>query len=305
MAVRAAAARALAPLVAPDVASTAITATLNNLAPRFPNRCSRLILASKGKGSGAPRVGYNASHGALLCVKALLAPGGPAAAADPVSRAAAVDAAAGGLAACVYLASESPVAAVAAEWLACAEAALALTTTTDGGCGAAGGLRRLAWKPSNPSSFGRFVMQSGGGAAAEAAAKAGASVAPADVVWVKTAARLRVKLILAAAGAGSNDVGVGEGDKAAAAAAATTTDDAGAYPARGDRDAATTAAKQCLFALPYEGKAAGMKALRDAGPDVVAGALDIAALLTFLCTVVVPGEKRHSCIRRGRVVASS
>ena len=152
LAIRAAAARALAPLVAPDKVPSAVTSTLGNLVARFGTPGGgggsgrggsrgggdSNSSGARGKGDGAPRVGYNAAHGALLCVKALLGPGGPAAAADPTSRAAAVDATAGALAACAWIATESPVAAAAAEWLACAEAALALTAMDGGADGRVG-----------------------------------------------------------------------------------------------------------------------------------------------------------------------
>ena len=115
LAVRAAAARALAPLVSPEKVAATVRATLGALAVR-----------AESSSRGAPKVGYNAAHGALLCVEALLAPDGPAAACDDVSRASVVTSAAGGLGSCAYLATESPVAATAARWLACAEAAVAL-----------------------------------------------------------------------------------------------------------------------------------------------------------------------------------
>ena len=103
LAVRAAAARALAPLVSPEKVAATVRATLGALAVR-----------AESSSRGAPKVGYNAAHGALLCVEALLAPDGPAAACDDVGRASVVTSAAGGLGSCAYLATESPVAATAA-----------------------------------------------------------------------------------------------------------------------------------------------------------------------------------------------
>jgi len=176
------------------------------------------------------------------------------------------------------------------------------------------GLRQLAWVACAPGAgAARFVAQSGGGAAAAAAAAVGASVAPHDAYWCKTAARLRCKLALGCGGGGGEGegecAGEGEGDMAAAeaAAAAVAAGSTGpALPKSGDRGAATAAAIACLSpSLPYEARAAAMKALRDAAPAAVAAAMDVAALRRYVASTVLPGETRHSCSRRALELIAS
>ena len=286
LAVRAAAARALAPLVSPEKVAATVRATLGALAVRAESTTVPGCRASASSSASAsasascppPKVGYNAAHGALLCVEALLAPDGPAAACDDVGRASVVVAAAGGLGSCAYLATESPVAATAARWLACAEAAVALA---DSGSPGGAACRALAWSACDPAAgTSRFVRDSGGGDAARRAAAAGTSVAPADVEWCKIAARTRCALAL----------GVG--------ADAPPASPPGADDARRRADA-TAAVVACLSPdLPYEARAAAMKALRDAGAAKVAAATDAAALRRRVARDVLPAETRHSCARR-------
>lgn len=271
LAVRAAAARALAPLIAPDDVAAALRTTLGNLAaPRRSKATEGGSTVRFPAEALYPRVGYNAAHGCLMCCRAMLAPGGPAHGADPETKAEAVAAATEGLAACAYLSEEAPfVAAVSAEWLATAEAVMDLCAP---GSKAEEGLRRMAWAASNPAGFERF------GAAA-----------PADVTWAKTAARLRVRMALA-----GNRV---------ASAGDQTKDVPEAMPGAGHRAAATATVRACLDeALPYEAVAAAMKALvraDRADHSAVAAALDVAALRAHLCTVTLSRQTRHSCLRRG------
>ena len=240
LAVRAAAARALAPLVSPEKVAATVRATLGALAVR-----------AESSSRGAPKVGYNAAHGALLCVEALLAPDGPAAACDDVGRASVVTSAAGGLGSCAYLATESPVAATAARWLACAEAAVALA---DPGSPGGAACRALAWSACDPAAgTARFTRDSGGGDAARRAAAAGMSVAPADVEWCKIAARMRCALALG--------VGADAPPVVSFASATETSLGRGSLHPESLRADATAAVLACLSPdLPYEARAAAMKA---------------------------------------------
>ena len=278
LAVRAAAARALAPLVSPEKVAATVRATLGALAVR-----------AESSSRGAPKVGYNAAHGALLCVEALLAPDGPAAACDDVGRASVVTSAAGGLGSCAYLATESPVAATAARWLACAEAAVALA---DPGSPGGAACRALAWSACDPAAgTARFTRDSGGGDAARRAAAAGMSVAPADVEWCKIAARMRCALALG--------VGADAPPVVSFASATETSLGRGSLNPTSLRADATAAVLACLSPdLPYEARAAAMKALRDAGASKVALATDPRALRRFVSRDALPAETRHSCARR-------
>ena len=278
LAVRAAAARALAPLVSPEKVAATVRATLGALAVR-----------AESSSRGAPKVGYNAAHGALLCVEALLAPDGPAAACDDVGRASVVTSAAGGLGSCAYLATESPVAATAARWLACAEAAVALA---DPGSPGGAACRAIAWSACDPAAgTARFTRDSGGGDARARAAAAGMSVAPADVEWCKIAARMRCALALG--------VGADAPPVVSFASATETSLGRGSLHPTSLRADATAAVLACLSPdLPYEARAAAMKALRDAGASKVALATDPRALRRFVSRDALPAETRHSCVRR-------
>ena len=135
----------------------------------------------------------------------------------------------------------------------------------------------------------------------------GASVAPGDVAWFKTAARLRVTLALTE-GAESEEVegrstttraspsgpsgpsGARDSDSAADSASATAAVVA----------SATAAVIACLdpTAAPYEARHAAMKALRDADASLVRSRLDVRALRRTLATRLLPRETGHGCARR-------
>ena len=333
MALRAAAARALAPLVAPEKVAATVRATLGTLAQRR----RRALVADEGRSRDdhrrppppPPTVGYNAAHGALLCVlRAFDQDGGPAVSGDAVSRAAAVVAVAGGLGGCAYLAMESPVAVVAEAWLACAEAAVRVADPGSpgqkilkrlawGACDVAEGARRWGNKSRRREGPEPGPAQGGGGDDhskegddgddASSSFFFGASVAPGDVAWFKTAARLRVTLALTE-GAESEEVegrstttraspsgpsgpsGARDSDSAADSASATAAVVA----------SATAAVIACLdpTAAPYEARHAAMKALRDADASLVRSRLDVRALRRTLATRLLPRETGHGCARR-------
>ena len=209
-AVRAAAARALAPLIKAEDVAGALAETFRDT--ESPSSLSSLSPARTGPKPRRPRLGYNAAHGALLCASELLKPEGPAEAGDVSHAMAAVEAAAEGLARCSYLVDPeaSPVAAAAAAWALCAHETLRLarhvrdarladsyrvvvsTERTSRFFAASRRLTRLARAACDvPSSARGFAAGSGGGDAALRAAAAGVSVAPGDVEWFKRAARLR------------------------------------------------------------------------------------------------------------------
>ena len=230
---------------------------------------------------------------------------------------------AGGLGGCAYLAMESPVAVVAEAWLACAEAAVRVADPGSpgqkilkrlawGACDVAEGARRWGSRREGPG-----PAQGGGGDDhskegddgddASSSFFFGASVAPGDVAWFKTAARLRVTLALTE-GAESEEVegrstttraspsgpsgpsGARDSDSAADSASATAAVVA----------SATAAVIACLdpTAAPYEARHAAMKALRDADASLVRSRLDVRALRRTLATRLLPRETGHGCARR-------
>ena len=272
-------------------------------------------------------MGYNAAHGALLCVlRAFDQDGGPAvwAARLPRRRGGRRR---GGLGGCAYLAMESPVAVVAEAWLACAEAAVRVADPGSpgqkilkrlawGACDVAEGARRWGNKsrrregpepgPARGGGGDDHSKEGDDGDDASSSFFFGASVAPGDVAWFKTAARLRVTLALTE-GAESEEVegrstttraspsgpsgpsGARDSDSAADSASATAAVVA----------SATAAVIACLdpTAAPYEARHAAMKALRDADASLVRSRLDVRALRT-LATRLLPRETGHGCARR-------
>jgi len=339
-AIRAAAARALAPLVDPRDVASVTRASLRNLRE---NRRKKRIVSSKGGDPAMdscprPGVGHNAAHGILLCVKALFAPEGPAAAllrkpgrANPAGESppgespppagvepstrerpteALIDALAVlavGLEECAYLALESPVAACAAEWLGCVERCLALAEEALGVADSRAfleKLRVLTWRGtelvegderfaahvrarrrSRETPAGKILPAGderreprndpttmGGDSPGER------SNAPHDVLWAKTAARLRVKLAL------TGGVGPLAVDNYVSIGLTTTT--------------LITGGGALSSSVRYEARGSALKALRDAGVDVVDARLDLRALLGHVSSVVLPAERRHSCARR-------
>ena len=183
LAVRAAAARALAPLVSPEKVAATVRATLGALAVR-----------AESSSRGAPKVGYNAAHGALLCVEALLAPDGPAAACDDVRPRVRRDVRRGWFRFVRVPRDGEPGGGDGGALVGVREAAVALA---DPGSPGGAACRALAWSACDPAAgTARFTRDSGGGDAARRAAAAGMSVAPADVEWCKIAARMRCALAL-------------------------------------------------------------------------------------------------------------
>lgn len=351
-AIRAAAARALAPLVDPCDVASVTRASLRNLREDRVRKIA--VEGSSGRGDGAtttttttcpcPAVGHNAAHGILLCVKALFAPEGPAAALLPKGVAGvtgvteekttnpggiepstterptdalveALAALAVGLEECAYLALESPSAACAAEWLGCAERCLSLAEEALGVADSRAfleKLRVLTWRgtelvegderfaahvdarrrsaaeiPSNapkmhPSgtddqrTYGQRTYEQREPRQTRASGER--SNAPHDVLWAKTAARLRVKLAL------TGGVGPLAVDNYISVGLTTTT--------------LITGAGALSPTVRYEARGSALKALRDAGVDVVDARLDLRALLLHVSSVALPAERRHSCARR-------
>ena len=223
-AVRAAAARALAPLIRAQDVARALAETFRDAAA-FGDDWTSSVSPPSGTSrvssrARRPRLGYNAAHGALLCAAELLGAEGPAEAGTAAHAMAAVETAAEGLSLCSYLADPeaSPVAAAAAAWALCAHETLRLArltrtrlereraNTANTGknnsiseemsemsfFSASRRLTRLARAACDvPATARGFVAASGGGDAARRAARAGVSVAPGDVEWFKRAARLR------------------------------------------------------------------------------------------------------------------
>ena len=322
-AIRAAAARALAPLVDPRDVASVTRASLRNLRE---NRRKKRIVSSEGGDPAmdsfpCPGVRHNAAHGILLCVKALFAPEGPAAALlrkpgransagesppgespppdgiEPSTRErpteALVDALAVlavGLEECAYLALESPVAACAAEWLGCAERCLALAEEALGVADSRAfleKLRVLTWQGTElVEGDERFAAHVRARRRSRETPPAGKildspgerSNAPHDVLWAKTAARLRVKLAL------TGGVGPLAVDNYVSIGLTTTT--------------LITGAGALSSSVRYEARAEALKALRDAGVDVVDARLDLRALLEHVSRCVLPAERRHGCARR-------
>ena len=277
-AVRAAAARALAPLVNPGAAATVVGDLLSELAPRRGSR-----------GGGGPVVGYNAAHGALLCAReVVLAARGAGGGAEADGASAVANVAAEGLLRCSYLATGTPVAAVATEWLRCVEAVLSLADDADvsssdvssdvAASSSLAALLETARRSCDVAAGARrFVALSGGGRRAEAAARMGTSVSPGDATWCKVAARVAVTL------ATTTRWRERDGDES------------------NESHDATSAALACLArTAPYEARAGAMKALRDLGgvDAVTAAGLDVPRMRTFLIDELLPVETRHSCARR-------
>ena len=238
-AVRAAAARALAPLIRAQDVARALAETFRDAAA-FGDDWTSSVSPPPGTSRPSsrarrPRLGYNAAHGALLCAAELLGAEGPAEAGTAAHAMAAVETAAEGLMRCSYLVDPeaSPVAAAAAAWALCAHETLRLARLTRTGLereranaatnaanaasvtifrhdpeemsffAASRRLTRLVRAACDvPASARGFVAASGGGDAARRAARAGVSVAPGDVEWFKRAARLRCVAALDAEGFG-------------------------------------------------------------------------------------------------------
>ena len=240
-AVRAAAARALAPLIRAQDVARALSETFRDAAA-FGDDWTSSVSPPSGTSrvssrARRPRLGYNAAHGALLCAAELLGAEGPAEAGTAAHAMAAVETAAEGLSLCSYLADPeaSPVAAAAAAWALCAHETLRLARLTrtrlereraknelktantansiseemtDSFFSASRRLTRLARAACDvPATARGFVAASGGGDAARRAARAGVSVAPGDVEWFKRAARLRCVAALDTTGFGVREPG--------------------------------------------------------------------------------------------------
>ena len=133
---RAAAARALAPLIRAQDVARALSETFRDAAA-FGDDWTSSVSPPSGTSrvssrARRPRLGYNAAHGALLCAAELLGAEGPAEAGTAAHAMAAVETAAEGLSLCSYLADPeaSPVAAAAAAWALCAHETLRLARLT-------------------------------------------------------------------------------------------------------------------------------------------------------------------------------
>ena len=338
-AIRAAAARALAPLVDPCDVASVTRASLRNLREDLENAKKRQKTSVSVSGCGSQRRARHPTlrQGALRprgtrvrapSGRALQAsrtprvpgesppgesppgespsPGGiePSTTERP-SYEALIDALAAlavGLEECAYLALESPSAACAAEWLGCAERCLALAEEALGVADSRvflEKLRVLTWQGTelvegderfaahvdarrrsreNPS--GKKIHPSDRDEQREPMTRAAGerSNAPHDVLWAKTAARLRVKLAL------TGGIGPLAVDSYISIGLTTTT--------------LTTDGGALSPSVRYEARGSALKALRDAGVDVVDERLDLSALLTHVSSVVLPAEKRHSCKRR-------
>ena len=221
-----------------------------------------------------------------------------------------------GLEECAYLALESPSAACAAEWLGCAERCLSLAEEALGVADSRAfleKLRVLTWRGTElvegDERFAAHVdarrrsaaeipsnapkMHSSGTddqrtpktdcpyeqrEPRRTRASGERSNAPHDVLWAKTAARLRVKLAL------TGGVGPLAVDNYISVGLTTTT--------------LITGAGALSPTVRYEARGSALKALRDAGVDVVDARLDLRALLLHVSSVALPAERRHSCARR-------
>ena len=292
-AIRAVAARALAPLIDPSDVASAVRVTLRNVRESIAFNRKDKGVDGGTLGGKVPSVGHNTAHGIMLCVKGVFAPEGPAWAllrsgqCDEVVNALA--SAAAGLENCAYLATESPVASTAAEWLGCCEHVFELAEETLGVVDARDfleELRTLAWKATELAEgderFGAFVVKkskrSKNGVEVEERSEdlARTSVAPHDVLWAKTAARLRTKLAL------TGGVGALRTDNYISVGLLTM----------------TLISETLSRSVRYEARGSSMKALRDAGVESVGAQLDVNMLRTHLANVVLPHESRHSCKRR-------
>ena len=334
-AVRAAAARALAPLIKAEGVAQTLARTFRDAESLSPSKAPSNGSRSRFLRTRRPRLGYNAAHGALLCASELLKAEGPAEAGGTAHAMAAVEAAEDGLARCSYLVDPeaSPVAAAAAAWALCAHETLRLArlmrarlSVTDVSSpertrffAAARRLTRLARAACDvPSSARGFAVGSGGGAAALRAASAGVSVAPGDVEWFKRAACLRCVVALDTEGFAGSDEEKAEDlsdeeddardDEDDDDDDDDDEDDGRVYGPR--RSPRTRAAK--AFALrgilstlgpsaPYESRASALRELRDAGASAVRAALGAArfrALKRYVAETLLPRETRHACARR-------
>ena len=326
-AVRAAAARALAPLIKAEDVARALTETFRDAAAFDDDDLGKSLTKTRSA-TRRPVRGYNAAHGALLCASELMALEGPAEAGTTAHAMAAVEAAAEGLARCSYLADPeaSPVAAAAAAWALCAHETLrvaratrdrlALTfdaeTETERKQHAL--LARRFWRASRrltrlakaacdvPSSALGFVTFSGGGDAARRAADRGVSVAPGDVEWFKRAARLSCVAALDTEGFHGrlpDAYGFVSDDESDAS---DEDEEKNLRDRDVDRDCALRAFLSALGpSLPYESRASALRALRDAGVSRVVAALGterFRRLKTFVAKTLLPTEKRHACQRR-------
>ena len=292
-AIRAVAARALAPLIDPSDVASAVRVTLRNVRESISFNRQDEDVDGGTLGGKVPSVGHNTAHGIMLCVKGLFAPEGPATAllrsgqCDEVVNALA--SAAAGLENCAYLATESPVASTAAEWLGCCEHVFELAEETLGVVDARDfleELRTLAWKATELAEgderFGAFVVKKSKRSKKSSEVEersedlARTSVAPHDVLWAKTAARLRTKLAL------TGGVGALRTDNYISVGLLTM----------------TLVSETLSRSVRYEARGSSMKALRDAGVESVGAQLDVNMLRTHLANVVLPHESRHSCKRR-------
>jgi hypothetical protein len=280
-------------LIDPSDVASAVRVTLRNLRESISFNRQDEDVDGGTLGGKVPSVGHNTAHGIMLCVKGVFAPEGPATAllrsgqCDEVVNALA--SAAAGLENCAYLATESPVASTAAEWLGCCEHVFELAEESLG-IGDARDfleeLRTLAWKATELAEgderFGAFVVKKSKRSKKSSEVEersedlARTSVAPHDVLWAKTAARLRTKLAL------TGGVGALRTDNYISVGLLTM----------------TLVSETLSRSVRYEARGSSMKALRDAGVESVGAQLDVNMLRTHLANVVLPHESRHSCKRR-------
>ena len=326
-AVRAAAARALAPLIKAEDVARALTETFRDAAAFDDDDLGKSLTKTRSA-TRRPMRGYNAAHGALLCASELMALEGPAEAGTTAHAMAAVEAAAEGLARCSYLADPeaSPVAAAAAAWALCAHETLRVARATRDRLAPTFDaeteterkqhalLVRRFWRASRrltrlakascdvPSSALGFVTFSGGGDAARRAADRGVSVAPGDVEWFKRAARLSCVAALDTEGFHGrlpDAYGFVSDDESDAS---DEDEEKNLRDRDVDRDCALRAFLSALGpSLPYESRASALRALRDAGKERVVAALGterFRRLKTFVAKTLLPTEKRHACRRR-------
>lgn len=307
-AVRAQAARALAPLVRPEDTPIALHETFKDTEGINSKITQRIF----------PRTGYNAAHGCLLCVAEILGVDGPVRAAKSAeTQASAVFTAAKGLTDCAYLVdpSVSNVAATAAAWACCAHNALEVARSVRERYGgdthnsdfflASNRLTRLAVAACDISaSIEGFVSGSGGGDAAVQASKAGASVSVADVEWFKRAARLRCVIALDEEGFGededADDFELKDALHFEELDCVNTSDSKDSKRVQ-QRNSHLAFLSVVSPSVPYEARASGLKTLRDAGVERVQKSLGpnrFKKLRTFLLQKVLPVEKRHQCARR-------
>ena len=259
-------------LIDPSDVASAVRVTLRNVRESISFNRQDKDVKGGTLGGKVPSVGHNTAHGIMLCVKGLFAPEGPAWAllrsgqCDEVVNA--LTSAAAGLENCAYLATESPVASTAAEWLGCAEHVFELAEETLGVGDARDfleELRTLAWKATELAEgderFGAFVAEKSKRSKKSSEVEersedlARTSVAPHDVLWAKTAARLRTKLAL------TGGVGALRTDNYISVGLLTM----------------TLVSETLSRNVRYEARGSSMKALRDAGVESV-GAQSIEAM---------------------------